>query len=146
MARLRELAAAGMHDRQIAKQLAAEGFITGMGKRWTMIAVRNMRSHHAIPRTAPSLPTAQPLPDRRDDGLYSVLGAARHFGVTRDVVRLWIARDLVRCSREPGRARGPLWLTIDAAAELRLRDLAEDSRRRLSRRRRIAHNQPTTLQ
>jgi hypothetical protein len=82
LARLRELAAAGVHDRQIAKQLAAEGFITGMGKRWTMIAVRNMRSHHAIPRTAPSLPTAKPLPDRRDDGLYSVLGAARHFGVS----------------------------------------------------------------
>jgi len=146
LARLRELAAAGVHDRQIAKQLAAEGFITGMGKRWTMIAVRNMRSHHAIPRTAPSLPTAKPLPDRRDDGLYSVLGAARYFGVTRDVVRLWIARGLVRCSREPGRAHGPLWLAIDAAAELRLRDFAEDSRRRLSRRRRTAQNQPTTLQ
>jgi hypothetical protein len=116
-----------------------------MGKRWTMIAVRNMRSHHAIPRTAPSLPTAKPLPDRRDDGLYSVLGAARRFGVSRDVIRLWIARDLVRCSRDPRRAHGPLWLHIDDTAELRLRDLAEDSRRRLSRRRRAAQNKPTTL-
>jgi len=145
LARLRELAAAGVHDRQIAEQLAAEGFVTGMGKRWTMIAVRNMRSHHAIPRTAPSLPTAKPLPDRRDDGLYSVLGAARRFGVSRDVIRLWIARDLVRCSRDPRRAHGPLWLHIDDTAELRLRDLAEDSRRRLSRRRRAAQNKPTTL-
>jgi len=33
LARLRELAAAGVHDRQIAEQLAAEGFVTGMGKR-----------------------------------------------------------------------------------------------------------------
>ena len=119
-----------MHDRQIAEQLADEGFVTGTGKRWSMIAVRNMRSHHAIPRTAPSVPTAKPLPDRRDDGLYSVLGAARHFGVTRDVVRLWIARGLVRCSGELGRAHGPLWLAIDEAAELHLRDLAEHSRRR----------------
>jgi len=76
-----------------------------------MIAVRNMRSHHAIPRTAPSLPTAKPLPDRRDDGLYSVLGAARRFGVSRDVIRLWIARDLVRCSRDPRRAHGPSGFT-----------------------------------
>ena len=125
-----------MHDRQIAEQLADEGFVTGTGKRWSMIDVRNMSSHHAIPRTAPTVPTAKPLPDRRDDGLYSVLGAARHFGVTRDVVRLWIARGLVRCSGELGRAHGPLWLAIDEAAELHLRDLAEDSRRRLSRRRR----------
>lgn len=146
LARLRELAAAGVHDRQIAEQLAAEGFVTGMGKRWTMIAVRNMRSHHAIPRTAPSLPTAKPLPDRQDDGLYSVLGAARRFGVTRDVIRLWIARGLMRCSRDPGRAHGPLWLAIDDAAELRLRDLAEDSHRRLIRRRQASQIKPTTSQ
>lgn len=135
-----------VHDRQIAEQLAAEGFVTGMGKRWTMIAVRNMRSHHAIPSTAPSLPTAKPQPDRRDDGLYSVLGTARRFGVGRDVVRGWIARGFVRCCREPGRAQGPLWLAIDEAAELRLRDLAEDSRRRSSRRHHIARSNTTTSQ
>jgi DNA invertase Pin-like site-specific DNA recombinase len=146
LARLRELATAGVHDRQIAEQLAAEGFVTGMGKRWTMIAVRNMRSHHAIPSTAPSLPTARPLPDRRDDGLYSVLGAARRFGVGRDVVRLWIARGFVRYSRGPRRSKGPLWLAIDEAAELRLRDLAEISRRRSSRRHQTAHSKPTTSQ
>jgi DNA invertase Pin-like site-specific DNA recombinase len=146
LTRLRELAAAGVHDRQIAEQLATEGFITGMGKRWTLTAVRNMRSRHAIPRTAPSLPTAQPLPDRRDDGLYSVLGTARRFGVGRDVVRGWIARGLVRWCREPERAQGPLWLAIDDAAELRLRDLAEDSRRRLRCRHRAAHSKLTTLQ
>jgi hypothetical protein len=146
LARLRELAAAGVHDRQIAEQLAAEGFVTGMGKRWTMTAVRNMRSHYAIPRTAPSLPTAKPLPDRRHDGQYSVLGAARRFGVTRDVIRLWIARGLVRCSRDPGRVQGPLWLAIDEATELRLRDLAEDSRRRASHRCQVAQDKPTTSQ
>lgn len=31
LARLRELATAGVHDRQIAERLAAEGFVTDLG-------------------------------------------------------------------------------------------------------------------
>lgn len=80
LSRLRELAAAGVHDREISERLNAEGFITATGKRWNLDAVRNARSVHRIPRTAASLPTGKPLPDRPQDGCYSVLGAARHFG------------------------------------------------------------------
>jgi DNA invertase Pin-like site-specific DNA recombinase len=134
LARLRELAAAGVHDRQIAERLDAEGFLTGMGKRWNLDAVRNMRSHHQIPRTAPSLPPATPLPDRRDDGCYSVLGAARHFGVGKDAIRLWIEKGLVRVSRHQGRPRGALWLHIDEATSQRLRELANESHERMNRR------------
>ena len=138
--RLRELAAAGVHDRQIAERLNAEGFVTGAQKRWNLCAVRNARSLHRIARTAPSLPTATPLPDRRDDGCYSVAGAVRHFGVSKDVIRLWIKKGLVPVSRQPGRrGRGALWLNIDDATERRLRKLATESRRRI-RRRHTAHS------
>lgn len=141
--RLRELAADGVHDREIFERLNAEGFTTATGKRWNLDAVRNARSAHRIPRTAPSLPTAAPLPDRQQDGSYSVLGAARHFGVTRDVVRLWIQKGLVRVTRQPGRRCGALWLHIDDEVEARLRQLANESRKRASRRR-AARSKPNT--
>src|SRR5262249_42518380 len=86
-----------------------------MGKPWNLDAVRNMRSRYRIPRTAPSLPTATPLPDRREDGSYSVLGAARHFGVSRDVIRRWIENGLIQVSRHNGRSRAALWLHIKRA-------------------------------
>ena len=146
LARLRELAAAGVHDRQIAKRLDAEGFVTGMGKRWNLDTVRNMRSRHQIPSTAPSLPTATPVPDRREDGCYSVLGAARHFGVDKDVIRRWIDQGAVRVSREPGKTgtRGALWLHVDQETEARLVVLADDARRRCDCRRKGRANGPTT--
>jgi DNA invertase Pin-like site-specific DNA recombinase len=145
LARLGELAAEGVHDRQIAERLDAEGFVTGMGKRWNLDAVRNMRSSHRIPSAAPSLPTATPLPERRQDGCYSVLGAARHFGVGKDVIRLWIAKAAVRVSRQSDRKRGALWLHVDAETERRLLVLAGESRQRTDRRRKARHrNGPTT--
>jgi DNA invertase Pin-like site-specific DNA recombinase len=138
---LRELAAAGVHDREIPERLNAEGFITATGKRWNLDAVRNARSVHRIPSAAPSLPTATPVPDRRQDGCYSVLGAARHFGVGKDVIRLWIQKKAVEVSRHPGRSRGALWLHIDEAADARLRQLANDSRERTRRRDRKTLNE-----
>ena len=129
--RLRELAVEALHDRDIAGVLDAEGFRTATGLRWTVIAVRNIRKSYGIERRAPSLPTARPLPDRRDDESWSVRGAAGHFGVTVDVVRRWLRKGLVKTSRE--RTRGPLWLHIDEADEHRIRELAAISRRRARR-------------
>ena len=57
------------------------------------------------------------LPNRGEDGLYSVRGAAEHFDVSTDVVRGWIKRGLVKASKEDhGPHRGILWLEIDAHA------------------------------
>jgi hypothetical protein len=145
LSRLRELAADGVRDRAIPERLNAEGFTTATGKRWNLDAVRNVRSVHRIPRTAPSLPTATPLPDRQQDGSYSVLGAARYFDVTSDVVRLWIQKGLVPATRQPGRHRGALWLHIDDEVEARLRQLANESRKRVSRRS-AARSKPNTSQ
>jgi hypothetical protein len=145
LARLRELAAAGVHDRQIAERLDAEGFVTGMRKRWNLDTVRNMRSRHEIARTAPSLPTATPVPDRRQDGSYSVVGAARHFGVGKDVIRRWIYAGAVRVSSQPGKTgtRGALWLHIDEETEARLQVLADESRQRTARWRKATKTDPS---
>jgi hypothetical protein len=40
--------------------------------------------NHGIVRVAPSLPTGKPLPDRREDGCYSLNGAVKHFGTTKN--------------------------------------------------------------
>ena len=125
------------HDSQIAERLDAEGFITGAGNRWTLVAVRNGRKIHRIPRTAASLPTGRPLPERRDDGAYSVLGAARHFGVSKDAIRFWIEKQLVPVSRHGDGSRAGLWLHVDQATERRLRRLANESRERTARRQRL---------
>ncbi len=136
LARLRELAAAGVHDRQIAERLDAEGFITGMGKRWNLDGVRNMRSRHQIPSNAPRTPPCEPVPDRRQDGCFSVRGAAHHFGVHIDVIRRWISKGAVPISREPGMTgtRGAVWLHVDEETETRLWVLASEARQRSDRR------------
>jgi len=145
LARLRELAAAGVHDRRIAERLDAEGFITGMGKRWNLDTVRNMRSRHRIPSAAPRIAPCTPVPERRQDGCYSVLGAARHFGVSTDVIRLWIAKGAVQVSRQSGKTGtlGALWLHVDEETEARLLVLANEARRRSDRRRKPRGNEPT---
>jgi hypothetical protein len=85
-----------------------------------------------------------PPPERREDGCYSVLGAARHFGVGKDVVRGWIEKGAVRISRQPGRLSGALWLHIDEETEARLTGLAEAARKRSDRRRTARRSEPTT--
>jgi DNA invertase Pin-like site-specific DNA recombinase len=114
LARLRELAAAGLHDAAIAERLNAEGHATGTRPTWTESTVRWTRSHKRIERVAPDLPRTLRLPDRHADGRYSVAGAAKRCGVTADVVRGWITRGLVTASREPyAQYRSTWWIQLD---------------------------------
>jgi DNA invertase Pin-like site-specific DNA recombinase len=124
LARLRELAAAGLHDEAIATQLNAAGLTTGAMKPWTAWAVKWARRRAQIPRTAPDRPRSLPLPDRHPDGRYSVGGAAKRFGVSTEVVRRWLQEGLVTGRREPyGQYANVWWLDIDRATEARLRAL-----------------------
>jgi len=119
--RIREIAATGRHDEEIAKQLNDEGWCTGTGRTWDYEAVRQLRSRKRIARVAPDRQRMPPLPDRHPDGRYSVPGAASRFDVSRAVVYRWIKLGLVTASREDhGTHRDVFWLDIDDVTAVRL--------------------------
>lgn len=129
-ARIRALAAEGLHDADIAARLDAEGVRPGRGATWSVWSVRWVRSRANIPRCAPDRPRTRPLPDRYPDGRYSIPGAARRFGVSQDVVRTWLEDGLVQGTFEPyGTFRRVCWLTIDEATARRLARVAARARR-----------------
>jgi len=119
--RIRELAAAGLRDDEIARQLDSDGLRTGGGLEWKEDLVRAARRKNGIERVARDRPSMRPLPLQHPDGRYSVPGAAARFGVSRNVVRSWIRQGLVTATRADfGTHRDVCWLVIDAAAASRL--------------------------
>ena len=129
--RIRELAAAALYDTDIAKQLNAEGIPAGSGKTWNRKRVAHARRRDACACTAPHPNGAPPMPDRRQDGRYSVRGAANRFRVSIATVRRWLVQGLIYAEREahPHYPHGILWLDINDAAAARLDALAERLRR-----------------
>lgn len=129
-ARIRALAAEGLHDADIAARLDAEGVRPGRGAMWSVWSVRWVRRRANIPRRAPDRPRMGPLPDRYPDGRYSIPGVARRFKVSRDVVRTWLEHGLVHGTFEPyGTFRRVCCLTIDDATARRLARVAARARR-----------------
>lgn len=119
--RIRELAAAGTHDEEIARRLNLEGLHTGTRRPWTQDMVRTARSRKRIERVAADRPRMPPLPHRHPDGRYSVPGAMARFGVGEGVVHRWIRQGLVTASRADfGTHRNVHWLDIDEATAARL--------------------------
>jgi gamma-glutamylcyclotransferase (GGCT)/AIG2-like uncharacterized protein YtfP len=119
--RIRELAAAGLHDDEIAAQLNGEGLRTGARLAWKEDLVRSARARRRIRRVALDRPRMPPLPHQHPDGRYSVPGAAVRFGVSHGVVRAWIKQGLVTTSRADfGSHRQAYWLDIDEVTAARL--------------------------
>ena len=122
LARVRELAAAGEHDEDIAARLNEEGIRTGTGLEWDLEIVRCLRSRMRIKRVAADRPRLPPLPAKDAEGRYSVPGAAAHFGVSHGVVYRWIKLGRVGTRRADfGPHRQVYWLDIDDDTEARLR-------------------------
>ena len=119
--RLRELAAAALHDDEIAQQLNRAGFRSGSGRPWNERSVRWARRRFGIARTAPERTRMAPLPDQDAEGRYSVPGAVRHFGVSRKTLYAWIRRGLVAATRaDHGQHRGVYWVELDEDIASRL--------------------------
>ncbi len=121
VARIRDLAGAREHDSRIADRLNAEGLRTGQGKTWNLAAVKWARRRNGIKRTAPDDPRRVPLPDQREDGLYSMPGVCRRFGVTAAAIEKWLANGLLHGRREDyGHHRNVWWFDLDDATAARI--------------------------
>jgi DNA invertase Pin-like site-specific DNA recombinase len=120
--RIRELAAKGQRDDEIAKQLNDEGVLTGAKRAWNEDGVRHTRRSNGIERIAADRMRIRPLPHRHPDtGWHSIPGAMARFGVGENVVRRWISRDLVRTTRGPfDQHYDVYWLDIDDETAQRL--------------------------
>lgn len=128
--RIEELAASGMLDAAVAKQLNEEKFVTGALRSWTAYRVKKVRLGYTSVRRGPNREVRKPLPDRHPDGRYSVTGAMKRFDVTDDKVRRWIKRGLVEAVREDfDWCYGAWWLTIDDETAKQLEEDAKKRRR-----------------
>lgn len=121
--KIRELAAQGLDDDQIAARFNADGILTQRRRKWTAPAVAKNRNKHGI-ATAPK-PRNKPLPDRHPTtGRFSVPGAARHLGVPEHTIWNWIRRGHLVAHRERFGRYEASWLDIDDELAARLARLA----------------------
>jgi DNA invertase Pin-like site-specific DNA recombinase len=119
--RIRDLAAAGIHDEEIGRQLNSEGLHTGTGRLWYLDLVRTMRSRFGIERVARDRQRNPPLPHRHPDGRYSVPGLVARLGVSEAIVHGWIKRGVLPATRADfGTHQNVYWLEIDDATAARL--------------------------
>lgn len=119
---LKELAAAGCADDEIAQQLNEEGIRTGTGLPWDDSLVRAARRKQGIERVAPDRPRMRPLPFRHPDGRYSVPGAMARCGVSAGTIYRWIEQGLIPATRSDfGTHRNVFWLDMEAAQVARRR-------------------------
>lgn len=120
--RIRELAAAGKRDDEIARQLVRDGLRTGAGQDWKEDNVRQARRAHGIERLAPDRPRMLPLPHQHPEhGWLSIPGAMARLGVCESTVRRWIAVGVVRARRADfATHRNVYWLDIDDVTAAKL--------------------------
>ncbi|MGE4150615.1 MAG: recombinase family protein [Hyphomicrobiaceae bacterium] len=112
--RLQSMLDEGLANEDIAQHFNAEGFRTAKRQAWTASAVAHARTNYKLRRA--TKPTKTFLPDRHPTtGYYSIPGAARRFGVSRDVVKSWVRRRLVQVHKARFGRYDARWLDIDEA-------------------------------
>ena len=105
---IKALSAEGKSDRQIASELNDAEHTTGTGFPWGEYSVRDIRARHGI--TKPRIHPWQILPDRREDGKYSVNGAAKKFDASPRRIRYLHRTGHLVAERDTG---GALWFELD---------------------------------
>jgi DNA invertase Pin-like site-specific DNA recombinase len=117
--KIRELAATGLDDDQIAARLNDDGVLTQRRRTWSAPAITKQRLKNNI-AVVPK-PRNKPLPDRHPTtGRFSVPGAARHLGVSEHMIWNWIRRGHLVAHRERFGRYDASWLDIDDELAARL--------------------------
>ena len=124
--RIQSMLDEGLANDHIAQRLDGEGFRTATRKTWTASAVAHMRANYKLRRTTKRKRSF--LPDRHPTtGYYSIPGAARRFGVSRDVVKSWVRRGLVQVHKARFGRYDARWLDIEEARATELCRLGEQA-------------------
>lgn len=124
--KIRELAAAGLDDEQIAQRFNADGVLTQRRRTWNRRTVEKQRQNHGI-KTTPK-PRNKVLPDRHPTtGRFSIPGAARHLGVPEHKIWNWIRRGYLVAHRERFGRYDASWLDIDDELAARLERLTRST-------------------
>lgn len=112
---IRRLAGEGLREEVIAERLNEAGLVTGVDRQWDRTAVLWVRNTHGIKKTYKDLPRRHGVPDRHEDGRWSVAGAARRFNVDTQVVHRWVRQGLIQGAKEHYAPHGQpvCWLNID---------------------------------
>lgn len=121
VAEIRMRVADGWSDRAIAQDFNRRGVVSSKGLAWNKQSVRGVRKRRNIHslRASPE----KGWPAQRPDGLLSLRGLAKHFGVTSRRIRHWMDVGLVRPAEGRGRGR-PLWFALNPETERRLEEAA----------------------
>jgi DNA invertase Pin-like site-specific DNA recombinase len=112
--RVRELAR-NHRDAEIAEQFRREGMISAKGKTFTPNIIRMIRVAYQIP---------SPMQNSEE---LTVPQAAKHFGVSKQVVRYWIKHGHLEARRL--NATSPHWITLNPTEEQKLWEWVRNSKR-----------------
>lgn len=105
-ASVRDLAARGVTDSEVARQLNAGGARTSTGREWTDQSVRKARRRLGFKRES------KPTPPTNDEGRYSTRGVAALFQVSPATVTNW-SRIGVLQPETPGSRSRSAWYHLD---------------------------------
>jgi DNA invertase Pin-like site-specific DNA recombinase len=105
-------------DAQVAEQLNAQGFLSGMGGQFTADKIHWIRYAYRIPSRCPQAPGAC-SGGQRGDGRYSVQAAAQRLNVDVSTVADWCRRGRLDCQQSA--PHGPRWITLTAEVVTALR-------------------------
>jgi DNA invertase Pin-like site-specific DNA recombinase len=110
--------AARYTDAQVAEHLNAQGFLPGMGGRFTADKVQWIRYAYRIPSGCPQAPGLCPG-GQRGDGRYSAQAAAKLLNIDVSTVADWCRDGRLDCQQSA--PHGPRWVTLTAEVITALR-------------------------
>jgi uncharacterized protein YndB with AHSA1/START domain len=123
---IRELAAEGKHDSDIAQRLNVDGHTRASGQAWTTTSVGRARIAEGIERVAPVRHASLKVPQRLPDGSWTVAAVAERYGVSHHIVRRWVRLGVIKARSARFEHRpNILWLTIDEHTDQRVRDILQ---------------------
>ena len=121
IAAVRELTQQRSSDSQIAKELNRRGLKSGLRHPFTRKLVAGIRKRQGIHAGRPPGACSIRVPERDEQGLYSIRGLIAHFGVTAPMVLYWVRRGLLTPvhSRTPMHkwSKEPFWFEMTPELE-----------------------------